>query len=280
MEETKVVCNNGKAGPGNKPAKKANPVVVESSSESTTDSDHWVKTINSGDNYLGTNDAFNTECIGMSHNDYAADKKREENRFIGEEELLGSRIEVHSIESASTRNSKSEDQINDLEQDLTLENSKLKTGPSGTDTVGISLSEAMVNGGSDVVNLGHNRAMEDVGFMGFKNTELINEEADIEMVEEPHLFGPSRIKTTWADRVHSLNNPLGNIERVKGVDGVLIPGERSNRRDKDLAKTLWIVTNVATLCHVVSVWITPPVGIFQVNVEDAFKAVATSGGVS
>ncbi|KAK8518709.1 hypothetical protein V6N13_018018 [Hibiscus sabdariffa] len=166
----------------------------------------------------------------MSHNDYAADMEREENRFIGEEELLGSRIEVHSIESASTRNSKSEDQINDLEQDFTLENSKLKTGPSGTDTVGIGLSEAMVNGGPDVVNPGHNRAMEDVGFMGFKNNELINEEADIEMVEEPHLFGPSGINTTWADRVDSLNNPLGNIERVKGVDGVLIPGEKEQSK--------------------------------------------------
>ncbi|KAK8649255.1 hypothetical protein V6N13_129988 [Hibiscus sabdariffa] len=162
----RVVCGNGKASPGSKPEKKANPVVVESSSESTTDSDHRVNTINSGDNYLGTDDAF-TECIGMSHNDYAADMEREENRFIGEEELLGSRIE-----------------INDLEQGFTLENSKLKTGPSETDTVGNGLSEALVNGGLDDVNLGHNKAMEDVGFMGFKNNKLIkmgvqDEEADI-----------------------------------------------------------------------------------------------------
>ncbi|KAL4369086.1 hypothetical protein GQ457_05G026490 [Hibiscus cannabinus] len=251
-----VVCGNGKTGPGSKPIKKANPVVVESSSESTTDSDHRVKTINSGDNYLGTDNAFNTECIGMSHNDYAADMEREENRFIGEEELLGS---------------------------------------------------------PDLVYPGHNRAMQDAGFMGFKNKELINEEVDIEMVEEPHLFGPSGIKTTWANRVDSLNNPLGNIERIKGVDGVLIPGEKEQSKgqnalrlgkklgiqiigdeqeainelaslevaewfNKDLAKTLWIVTNVATLCQVVSVWITPIVGIFQVNVEDAFKEVAACGG--
>ncbi|KAK9026559.1 hypothetical protein V6N11_039396 [Hibiscus sabdariffa] len=128
----RVVCGNGKASPGSKPEKKANPVVVESSSESTTDSDHRVNTINSGDNYLGTDDAF-TECI---------------------------------------------------EQGFTLENSKLKTGPSETDTVGNGLSEALVNGGLDDVNLGHNKAMEDVGFMGFKNNKLIkmgvqDEEADI-----------------------------------------------------------------------------------------------------
>ncbi|KAK8985284.1 hypothetical protein V6N11_068550 [Hibiscus sabdariffa] len=110
-----------KVGEGNKADLKVRSSVVVSSSSSTADSGRRKWLVSEGGDSSKSGEAIYVDCSGMCSHEYTAVQGNVETRFIGEQDLLGSRIEVPPVELASDQISTPKVSNNGLDQTSNLE---------------------------------------------------------------------------------------------------------------------------------------------------------------
>ncbi|KAK9009640.1 hypothetical protein V6N11_036170 [Hibiscus sabdariffa] len=144
----------------------------ESSSESTTMSAQIEKTVSSGDNPIGIDEALNVVCMGKSFHDYESTQNKDKSRSLGEPDLVGCRPEAHSVDSVSTHSSNSV-----LGDDLVRNKSKnipnKDVGPKWVDVVN-GIEKSMLPTDPNVNNPCYQQALEDSNSIGCQENEPVN----------------------------------------------------------------------------------------------------------
>ncbi|KAK8697202.1 hypothetical protein V6N13_113354 [Hibiscus sabdariffa] len=134
---------------------------------SNSDRREWL--VSEGGDSSKSGEAINVDCLGMCSHDYTAVQENVETRFIGEQDLLGSRIEVPPVEPASDQISTPKVSDNGLDQTSNLE---------------------VLNGGSDLAVILFN-GLSEPSFIGLDNVVLdLEDPCSTELVDVPSLLGP------------------------------------------------------------------------------------------
>ncbi|KAK8684828.1 hypothetical protein V6N13_040844 [Hibiscus sabdariffa] len=168
----KVSTSSLKSCLGEKDDRKIVSETGESSSESTTMSAQIEKTVSSGDNPIGIDEALNVVCMGKSFHDYESTQNKDKSRSLGEPDLVGCRPEAHSVDSVSTHSSNSV-----LGDDLVRNKSKnipnKDVGPKWVDVVN-GIEKSMLPTDPNVNNPCYQQALEDSNSIGCQENEPVN----------------------------------------------------------------------------------------------------------